>query len=136
MYNPYIEYVGKYFTVSVVDSFHVAQWILHKIDMYIREMIRYYKKRDREDYINNSGGGINEHTYIPASGSVSISRNYRWLILKNQSTIMYHKDLRMDRHLHVMMNTYDYESALFRINPTLKELRDLKEKYVQFNAHY
>ena len=35
-----------------------------------------------------------------------------------------------------MMNTYDYESALFRINPTLKELRDLKEKYVQFNAHY
>jgi hypothetical protein len=42
----------------------------------------------------------------------------------------------MDRHLHVMMNTYDYESALFRINPTLKELRDLKEKYVQFNAHY
>ena len=35
-----------------------------------------------------------------------------------------------------MMNTYDYESALFRINPVLKELRDLKEKYVQFNAHY
>ena len=137
MYNPYIQYVGKYFpnAVSVVDSFHVAQWILHKIDMYIREMIRYYKKRDREDYINN-GGVINEHTYIPASREVYLLTKYRWLILKNQSTILYHKDLRMDRHLHVMMNTYDYESALFRINPTLKELRDLKEKYVQFNAHY
>lgn len=32
------------------------------------------------------------------------------------------------------MNTYDYENALFRIDPNLKEFRDLKEMYVQFNS--
>ena len=31
------------------------------------------------------------------------------------------------------MNTYDYEDALFRLDPKLKEFRDLKEKYIQFN---
>ena len=33
-----------------------------------------------------------------------------------------------------MMNTYDYEDCLFMIDPDLKELRDLKELYVQFNT--
>lgn len=31
------------------------------------------------------------------------------------------------------MNTYDYERRLFDINPNLRQLRDLKEIYVQFN---
>lgn len=33
-----------------------------------------------------------------------------------------------------MMNTYDYEDSLFMIDPTLRELRDLKELYIQFNT--
>jgi len=32
------------------------------------------------------------------------------------------------------MNTYDYEDWLFRIDPKLKDYRDLKELYVQFNS--
>lgn len=32
------------------------------------------------------------------------------------------------------MNTYDYEDSLFMIDPNLRELRDLKELYVQFNT--
>lgn len=32
------------------------------------------------------------------------------------------------------MNTYDYEDFLFRLDPRLKELRDLKELYVSFNS--
>ena len=53
MYNPYIQWVSRYFpnAVPVVDSFHVIQWITHKLDMYIRDLIRSFKKRDREyDY--------------------------------------------------------------------------------------
>ena len=34
------------------------------------------------------------------------------------------------------MNTFDYERELFDVDPRLKELRDLKEKYVSFNARY
>lgn len=40
----------------------------------------------------------------------------------------------MDSHFHALMNTYDYEDALFRIDPNLKDFRDLKEMYVQFNS--
>ncbi len=134
MYNPYIQWVNRYFpnAVSVVDSFHVIQWITHKIDMYIRALIKSYRKRDREAYIA-SGGIITENTYIPKSREVYLLQKYRWLILANQSSITYHSDLRMDKHLHVLMNTYDYEDALFMIDPNLRELRDLKEMYVRFN---
>lgn len=135
MYNPYIRYVDKYFpnAVSVVDSFHVIQWITHKIDMYIRNLIKDFKKRDREIYISN-GGIIDEHTYIPASREVYLLQKYKWLILANQSSITYHNELRMDTKLRCLMNTYDYEDSLFTIDPTLRTLRDLKELYVQFNA--
>ena len=135
MYNPYIRYVDKYFpnAVSVVDSFHVIQWITHKIDMYIRNLIKDFKKRDREIYISN-GSIIDEHTYIPASREVYLLQKYKWLILANQSSITYHNELRMDTKLRCLMNTYDYEDSLFTIDPTLRTLRDLKELYVQFNA--
>ena len=134
MYNPYIQWVGRYFpnAVSVVDSFHVIQWITHKIDMYIRNLIKSFKKRDRENFIAN-GGIIAEHTYIPPSREVYLLQKYRWLILANRSSIFYHTDLRMDTHLHCMMNTYDYEDSLFMIDPNLRELRDLKELYISFN---
>ena len=40
----------------------------------------------------------------------------------------------MDSHFRCLMNTYDYEDALFRIDPKLKDFRDLKETYIQFNS--
>ena len=135
MYNPYINWVNRYFpnAVSVVDSFHVIQWITHKLDLYIRELIKNFKKRDRDAYTAN-GGIIDEHTFIPASREVYLLQKYRWLILANHSSITYHSDLRMDTRLHCLMNTYDYEDSLFMIDPNLRELRDLKELYVQFNT--
>ncbi len=61
-------------------------------------------------------------------------QKYRWLVLANQSNITYRSELRMDYHLHCMMNTYDYENLLFRIDPRLEELRNLKEMYICFNT--
>lgn len=50
MYNPYISYVEKYFpnAISVVDSFHVIQWITRMIDNYIRQLLKKFRQRDRE----------------------------------------------------------------------------------------
>ncbi len=50
MYNPYISFVDKYFpnAVPVVDSFHVVQWVVHYIDMYVRQLEKKYRQRDRE----------------------------------------------------------------------------------------
>lgn len=135
MYNPYISYVDKYFpnAVPVVDSFHVLQWITHSIDKYIRNLIKKYKQRDRELYAQRWHPDVMPR-HIPASREVYLLQKYRWLILSKQSNIIYHSDLRMDSHLHCMMNTYDYEDALFHIDPHLRELRDLKEMYVRFNT--
>ena len=135
MYKPYIAYVAKYFpnAIPVVDSFHVIQWITRMIDNYIRQLIKKFRQRDKElqDKLSLER---HEPVSLPISDEVYLLQKYRWLILSNQSNIRYHTDLRMDSHFHRMMNTFDYEDALFRIDSNLKEFRDLKEKYVVFNA--
>lgn len=136
MYNPYISYVDKYFpnAVSVVDSFHVIQWITRMIDNYIRALIKKFRQRDREIFNLQNPNDFRKTNTLPVSDEVYLLQKYRWLILANQSNIKYHNDLRMDNHFHCMMNTYDYEDSLFRIDSNLKDFRDLKEIYVQFNS--
>lgn len=135
MYNPYIAYVEKYFpnAVPVVDSFHVIQWITRSIDNYIRQLIKKYRQRDRE-YQEKLSYEQQRPVSLPLSDEVYLLQKYRWLILANQSNIRYRNEPRMDSHFHALMNTYDYEDALFRIDSSLRNFRDLKEKYVQFNS--
>jgi len=71
---------------------------------------------------------------LSLSDEVYPLQKYRWLILSNQANIKYHSVPRMDSHFRCLINTYDYEDALFRINPKLKDFRDLKELYIQFNS--
>ena len=134
MYNPYISYVDKYFpnAVSVIDSFHVIQWITRLIDNYVRQLLKKYRQRDREREEQLS---FEQQTPVslPQSDEVYLLQKFRWLILSSQSNIRYHSDLRMDSHFRCLMNTYDYEDALFRIDSNLKDFRDLKEAYIQFN---
>lgn len=135
MYNQYISYVDKYFpnAVPVVDSFHVIQWITRSIDNYIRQLLKKFRQRDRE-YQDKLSYEQQRPVSLPPSDEVYLLQKYRWLILSNQVNIRYHSDPRMDSHFHALMNTYDYEDALFRIDPNLREFRDLKELYIQFNS--
>ncbi|MBQ9140953.1 MAG: ISL3 family transposase [Lachnospiraceae bacterium] len=134
MYNPYISYVDKYFpnAVSVIDSFHVIQWITRLIDNYIRQLLKKYRQRDREREEQLS---FEQQTPVslPPSDEVYLLQKYRWLILSSQANIRYRTDPRMDSHFRCLMNTFDYEDALFRIDPNLRDFRDLKEAYIQFN---
>lgn len=137
MYNPYISFVDKYFpnAVPVVDSFHVVQWVIHAIDMYIRQLGKKYRQRDRELQEERSAAA-GRPVRLPESDEMYMLRKYRWLVLSNRENIVYRAELRMDPHFHRLMNTYDYESQLFRIDPRLETLRDLKEKYIIFNKEY
>lgn len=136
MYNQYISYVDKYFpnAVPVVDSFHVIQWITRLIDNYIRQLLRKYRQRDRQK-AEKLSLELQKPVSLPPSNEVYLLQKYRWLILSSQSNIKYHSDPRMDSHFRCLMNTYDYEDALFRIDPNLRAFRDLKELYIQFNNH-
>ena len=135
MYNPYISFVDKYFpnAVSVVDSFHVIQWVVHSIDMYIRQLEKRFRQRDREraEKLSAEQG---RPVSLPLSDELYLLKKYRWLLLSNHDNLTYHTDARMDPHFRRLMNTYDYEDALFRIDPRLRTLRDLKERYVRFNT--
>lgn len=134
MYNQYISYVDKYFpnAVSVIDSFHVIQWIIRMIDNYIRQLLKKYRQRDRK-LAEALSHEEQKPLSLPLSDEVYLLQKYRWLILSNHSNITYHSDPRMDSHFRCLMNTYDYEDALFRLDPKLRDFRDLKEKYIQFN---
>ena len=113
MYNPYLSFVDKYFpnAVSVVDSFHVIQWVIHAIDMYIRQLERNFRQRDyeREEKLSAEQG---RPVSLPQSDELYLLKMYRWLILANQDHITYHSELRIDPHSHHLMNTYDYEEIL------------------------
>jgi len=134
MYNPYLAYVEKYFpnAVSVVDSFHVIQWITHSLDMFLRQLLREYKLRDqeRQDKLSREQ---NRPMILPKSDEVYLLQNYRWLLLGNRRNIIYHAELRMDNHFRYYMNSYDYEKLFMDLHPDMRELRDLKEMYVEFN---
>lgn len=135
MYNNYLRFVDRYFpnAVPVVDSFHVIQWVTRAIDNYIRALEKRFRQRDkdRQDQLSKEAG---RPIQLPESDELYILRKYRWLVLMNQSTIRYHTDLRMDRHFRRLMNTYNYEDWLFRIDPRLEKLRNMKELYICFNA--
>ena len=135
MYNPYLAFVDKYFpnAVSVVDSFHVTQWIVHAIDMYIRQLEKKFRQRDRE-FQEQKSLEAGYPIVLPISDEMYLLKKYRWLILANKSTLTYHTDLRMDPHFRCLMNTFDYEDRLFRIDKRLRVLRDLKESYISFNT--
>lgn len=135
MYNPYLAYVDSYFpnAASVVDSFHVMQWIIHRIDNYIRQLIRKFRQRDR-DLAEKLSEERGYEVKPKRSDEVYLLQKYKWLILSNRSNLKYHTELRMDMHFHSLMNTYDYEASLFRIDAKLQEFRDLKEVYASFNS--
>lgn len=135
MYNPYLAYTQKYFpnAVSVVDSFHVIQWITHSLDMFLRQLLREYKMRDQllqEKKSLETGRPVS----LPRSDEVYLLQNYKWILLGNRQSLVYHEGLRMDKHFRYYMNTYDYERMFLDLHPNLREYRELKELYVQFNS--
>ena len=135
MYNPYLAYVEKYFpnAVPVVDSFHVIQWVIRSIDEYIRSLVKKYRQQQK-DAEEKRSAELGRPVKLPLSDELYLLQKYRWLVLANKDNITYRSSLRMDKHFHRLMNTYDYEDALFKISPRLRQLRDWKERYIQFNS--
>jgi len=70
---------------------------------------------------------------LPKSDKVYLLQNYRWLFLGNRRDIVYHAEMEMDNHFRHYMNSYDYEKLFMGLHSDVRELRDLKEMYVEFN---
>lgn len=111
----------------------MLQWIIRFIDNYIRLLIRKYRQRDKE-HQDKLSYQQQRPVSLPPSDEAYLLQKYRWLIFTNQANIRYHSNPRMDAHFHALMNTNDYEEALFRIDLNLESFRNLKEMYVPFNS--
>lgn len=135
MNNEYLRYVEKYFpnAVSVVDSFHVIQWIIRELSEFIRDLQNRIAERDetrRRELSEKEGRQIR----TPMSDETYLLKHYRFFLLSNADSITYHEETRWDRHFRYLMRTTDYEERFFNIDPALRELHDLKERYVRFNT--
>ena len=137
MYKPYINYVEKYFpnAVSVVDSFHVVKHINHQIRLYMSALARKIKARDEERHRERELSAHRNLRFVPST-EYYLVKNFQWIILKNQSYLKYAKEPWYVSRLGFYVDVYKLEDMLFKIDPTLKEFRKLKEKYIQFNNRY
>lgn len=135
MNNEFIRYVDKYFpnAVSVVDSFHVMQWINSELDKYVRALLRAIKERDETRQMEKSLEA-GRQIHLPMSDEYYLLKNYRFFLLSNPDSITYHDDPHMDRHFRYLMRTSDYEELFFNVDPCLAEFRDLKALYTKFNS--
>ena len=134
MYNPYLDIAKTFFhnAVPVVDSFHVMQWITHQLDLYLIKLLKQYKERDIANEIARQHLQFRPQ-HIPVSNEVYLLQNHRWVLLRNRRNINYSDDKKLNNHFKMEMNTYDYETRFLALDPNLAELRELKEKYAEFN---
>ena len=62
--------------ISVVDSFHVIQWITRMIDNYIRQLLKKFRQRDRE-YQEKLSLEQQVPVSLPPSDEVYLLQKYR-----------------------------------------------------------
>lgn len=137
MYRPYIAYVEKYMpnAIPAVDAFHVIQMINRHLLNYIRQIQRRLDWRDRNLHEKREQE-FGRRLPFTHSKDYLLLKKYHWLLLKNRDSIKYYSEPRLNKQFNRMMNTYDYEEWLFKIDPNLREMRYLKEQYISFNKKY
>lgn len=137
MYKPYIAYVDKYFpnAVSVVDSFHVIKHINHQLHLYMNNLAREIKKTDE---INHHERELRLHRDLKfyPSKEYYLAKHFQWIILTNPENRKYGGTRKYNTRLKEFLDLYDLEYRLFQIDPQLKTLRNLKDKYIDFNNKY
>ena len=137
MYRPYLGFVDTYFpnAISVIDSFHVVKFINWHLHKYLLRLIRKYRDLDELRHYELEQRLGRRVDFTPSKESYLL-KNYQWLILKNNDDILYSGKPKFNRKLRRYITIGEIESLLFDIDPSLKKLRDLKEKYINFNKKY
>lgn len=138
MYKPFLSYTKRYFpnAIPIVDSFHVVQLINNKIRIILNDVRRQLKKKQelelkKYNYRNNS-----DYKTIQESRELYILKKFNWIMYKNNDDINYTFNRHYNRRLKQWLDTYQIEEMFFSLDPRFRELRDLKELYIEFNKSY
>ena len=137
MYDPYLRYAEMYFpeAIQVVDAFHVIKAIN---DEFHRHIVRDIHKLDAQDRQKHEELQQQFHREIAFKHSTDylVLKRYQWMLLKNADHLKIYSQPRYDKRLKRLMNTYDYFAWMYRIDPDLEKMRELKETYIRFNNKY
>lgn len=137
MYKPYQDYVGTYFpnAVGIVDAFHVIQAINFEFLKYIRRLIKDIDIADHRRHERTMEEFHRQFEFRHSKDYVLLKK-YHGLLLKNASELKIYNQPKYNPLLKRMMTTYDYFDWMFKIDPNLEIIRDLKESYITFNSRY
>ena len=135
MYNPYINYVKRYFpnAKAVVDCFHVAQWLSTKLNNYVNQVKRKYREIDDQRLKDKNDRTNRDHRSIKKSDELYIIDKFRWTLLKNKDDIDYDSPRSYDYFLKQYLDNFQREKLFFDLDKNFPAFRDLKELYVTFN---
>lgn len=137
MYKQYLDYTKLYFpnAVNIIDAFHVLQAINFEFLKYIRKLIRTIDEKDQLEH-QRRVEEFHREIDFKHSKDYLLLKKYNWMLLKNARDLKIRTQPLLDKTLNRLMTTYDYFEWMFKIDPDLEHLRDLKELYVDFNTKY
>lgn len=138
MYNPYLDYPRSFFrsATSIVDSFHVIQWINNKINNYINQVKKKYQERDRKELEKFNASSNRTYQTRKDSREVYILKHFKWVLLEDKSHINYSTYRKYCSALNQFLDTTQRETLFLELDPHFKEIRSEKEKYIHFNDQY
>ena len=137
MYRPYIAYVDKYFpnAISVVDSFHVIKHINNMLRLYLNRLSKQLRARDEARHREREAYFHKELRFVP-SKEYYLIKHFQWIILSNPDNLKYSSPPRFNYKLGYLLDLPEIEHLIFQIDPELKQLRRLKDKYIIFNNSF
>ena len=134
-YKQYMDYPERFFPNAepILDSFHLSKWLTARINSYIQNVYKKYRDKDLERLKEKNQQWNLDNKSIQWSKETILLRDYRWIILKNRDHIHYDTKMRYNSKFKMNIDTYRLESMFMALDPKFKEIRDLKEEYIQFN---
>lgn len=135
MYNPYINYVNKYFknAICVIDSFHVIQWVERELRNYINDLKKKYRDIEKQKLEEKNAKNNTNYKTSETSDELYLLNHYSFFLLSNNDNIEYEHKRFYNYKFKMYLNTYQLEEMFFNIDDNLKKLSDLKQLYHDFN---
>ena len=135
MYNPYINYVNKYFknAICIIDSFHVIQWIVRELRNYINDLKKKYREEEKEKLEEKNMRNNTSYKTSESSNELYLLNNYSFFLLGNNDNIKYEQKRYYNHKFKMYLNTYQLEEMFFSVDENLKVFSDLKQLYHDFN---
>lgn len=134
-YKNYLEKIPDFFPdcVSILDSFHTSRVIISALNIFLNQLIKQFKERDEKKWEERALQLNRDQIKGQYCQEVILLQHYKWVLLKNYDDINHSPYFNYHSKLKMYLTTYQIEDMFFKVDPRLKSLHSLKEKYISFN---